>query len=215
MAVWEDSCWRRLPDPAARLTTPPPNALVQRSSAWMWELNGSYPGRRITMIRTSVVNDFDIIIDFTRPSAGPSTVAQQYGKRIVIGTTGFDDAGKEAIRQASAQDGNCVRLELTASASTWLQLLEQAAKVMGRAPISRLSRVPSTQGRCAIGYCSEHGKRLPRRWAVIEELCRDGREGITRGARAQHHRILDHPVGDWSARQPSCLPISASGGDHP
>jgi len=47
-----------------------------------------------------IVNDFDILIDFTRPEGTLDYLdfCQKHQKGIVIGTTGFDDAGKAAIK---------------------------------------------------------------------------------------------------------------------
>ena len=53
----------------------------------------------------AVKDDFDVLIDFTRPEGTLNHLAfcREHGKGMVIGTTGFDDAGKQAIRDA-AQD---------------------------------------------------------------------------------------------------------------
>jgi 4-hydroxy-tetrahydrodipicolinate reductase len=51
----------------------------------------------------AVKDDFDVFIDFTRPEGTLNHLAfcRQHGKGMVIGTTGFDDAGKQAIQDAS------------------------------------------------------------------------------------------------------------------
>ncbi|TGD32531.1 4-hydroxy-tetrahydrodipicolinate reductase, partial [Salmonella enterica subsp. enterica serovar Poona] len=51
----------------------------------------------------SVKDDFDVLVDFTRPEGTLAHLAfcRKYGKGMVIGTTGFDAAGKQAIREAS------------------------------------------------------------------------------------------------------------------
>lgn len=48
----------------------------------------------------AVKDDFDVFIDFTRPEGTLTHLAfcRQHGKGMVIGTTGFDDAGKQAIQ---------------------------------------------------------------------------------------------------------------------
>lgn len=48
----------------------------------------------------AVKEDFDVFIDFTRPEGTLAHLAfcRQHGKGMVIGTTGFDDAGKQAIQ---------------------------------------------------------------------------------------------------------------------
>jgi 4-hydroxy-tetrahydrodipicolinate reductase len=52
----------------------------------------------------AVKDDFDVLIDFTRPEGTLNHLAFcRNGKGMVIGTTGFDDAGKQAIRDASQE----------------------------------------------------------------------------------------------------------------
>lgn len=52
----------------------------------------------------AIKDDFDVFIDFTRPEGTLNHLAfcRQHGKGMVIGTTGFDEAGKQAIRDAAA-----------------------------------------------------------------------------------------------------------------
>ena len=52
----------------------------------------------------AVINDIDVLIDFTAPVATIANLAlcQQHGKRIVIGTTGLDDAQKAPPDEAAA-----------------------------------------------------------------------------------------------------------------
>ena len=77
-------------NPAARLTVAterPGSAVIGLD---VGELNGlGTLGVRITEGLESMVDDFDIIIDFTRPepTLAHLQLAQQHGKRIVIGTT--------------------------------------------------------------------------------------------------------------------------------
>src|SRR5689334_7341254 len=51
--------------------------------------------------------DFDVLVDFTRPEVTFSNLeyCHRARKRIVIGTTGFDDAGKARIAQAGKDIG--------------------------------------------------------------------------------------------------------------
>ncbi|MBP2848518.1 MULTISPECIES: 4-hydroxy-tetrahydrodipicolinate reductase [Dickeya] len=81
----------------------------------------------------AVVNDFDVFIDFTRPEGTLSHLAfcRQHGKGMVIGTTGFDDAGKAAIQQAAADIGIVFAANFSVGVNVLLKLLEKAAKVMG------------------------------------------------------------------------------------
>ncbi len=80
-----------------------------------------------------VVDDFDILIDFTRPEGTLAHLAfcQQHGKGMVIGTTGFDDAGKAAIQAAAEQIGIVFAANFSVGVNLVLKLLEKAAQVMG------------------------------------------------------------------------------------
>lgn len=80
-----------------------------------------------------VVNDFDILIDFTRPEGTLAHLAfcVAHGKAMVIGTTGFDDAGKAAIQAAAQQIGIVFAANFSVGVNVMLKLLEKAAKVMG------------------------------------------------------------------------------------
>lgn len=81
----------------------------------------------------AVVNDFDVFIDFTRPEGTLSHLefCRQHGKGMVIGTTGFDDAGKQAINDASAEIPIVFAANFSVGVNVMLKLLEKAAKVMG------------------------------------------------------------------------------------
>jgi 4-hydroxy-tetrahydrodipicolinate reductase len=50
---------------------------------------------------------------------------------MIIGTTGFDDAGKAAIRDAAADIGIVFAANFSVGVNLVLKLLEKAAKVMG------------------------------------------------------------------------------------
>ena len=58
----------------------------------------------------SALKDADCLIDFTRPEGSLLHLAacEQYGVNMVIGTTGFDDAGKAAIAQAAKKNRGSV-----------------------------------------------------------------------------------------------------------
>ncbi|WMY75027.1 4-hydroxy-tetrahydrodipicolinate reductase [Buttiauxella selenatireducens] len=81
----------------------------------------------------AVVEDFDVFIDFTRPEGTLNHLAfcRQHGKGMVIGTTGFDDAGKQAITDASADVPIVFAANFSVGVNVMLKLLEKAAKVMG------------------------------------------------------------------------------------
>ena len=80
-----------------------------------------------------ISGDFDVFIDFTRPEGTLHHLAfcRQHGKGMVIGTTGFDDAGKQAIEEASADIPVVFAANFSVGVNVMLKLLEKAAKVMG------------------------------------------------------------------------------------
>ncbi|OOF34282.1 4-hydroxy-tetrahydrodipicolinate reductase [Salinivibrio costicola] len=81
----------------------------------------------------NVSDDFDVIIDFTAPSATMAHLAlcQQQGKQLVIGTTGFDEAQKQVIHEAAESTALVMAPNYSVGVNLVFKLLEQAAKVMG------------------------------------------------------------------------------------
>ncbi|MDX7987522.1 4-hydroxy-tetrahydrodipicolinate reductase [Xenorhabdus sp. 12] len=80
-----------------------------------------------------VIDRFDVLVDFTRPEGTLSYLAicQQYRKAVVIGTTGFDDAGKQAIEDASREIPIVFAANFSVGVNLVLKLLEKAATIMG------------------------------------------------------------------------------------
>jgi 4-hydroxy-tetrahydrodipicolinate reductase len=80
-----------------------------------------------------VTDHFDVLIDFTCPKGTLEhlIICRQHGKAMVIGTTGFDDPGKAAIRAAAADIGIVFAANFSVGVNVVLKLLEKAAKVMG------------------------------------------------------------------------------------
>ncbi|MFD1804173.1 4-hydroxy-tetrahydrodipicolinate reductase [Mixta tenebrionis] len=81
----------------------------------------------------AVKDDFDIFIDFTRPEGTLAHLAfcRQHGKGMVIGTTGFDEAGKRAISAAAADIAIVFSANFSVGVNLLLKLLEKTAQVMG------------------------------------------------------------------------------------
>lgn len=78
-------------------------------------------------------NNFDVLIDFTRPQV---TLAHldwcvKYKKAIVIGTTGFSEVEKQRISTAAKQIPIVFAPNMSVGVNLTLKLLEMAAKVMG------------------------------------------------------------------------------------
>jgi len=81
----------------------------------------------------AVVNDFDVVIDFTglAPTLNHLSICREHGKKIVIGTTGFDDAQKAQIADASKEIGVVFAPNMSVGVNLCFKLLDMAARVMG------------------------------------------------------------------------------------
>lgn len=82
---------------------------------------------------SAVVNDFDVVIDFTglAPTLNHLSICREHGKKIVIGTTGFDDAQKAQIADASKDIGVVFAPNMSVGVNLCFKLLDLAARVMG------------------------------------------------------------------------------------
>ncbi len=77
--------------------------------------------------------DFDVLIDFTRPE---STLANldyclSAGTKMVIGTTGLDEAAKARIRAAASQTAIVFAPNMSVGVNLCFSLLDMAARVLG------------------------------------------------------------------------------------
>ena len=74
----------------------------------------------------------DVLIDFTRPEGTLAHLAacRAAGVRMVIGTTGFDDAGKAAIADAAREIPIVFAANMSVGVNVTLRLLEMAAKAL-------------------------------------------------------------------------------------
>lgn len=81
----------------------------------------------------SVSEQFDVLIDFTRPEVTLANlqVCRQAGKKIVIGTTGFSDEQKQQIFDAAKDVAVVFAPNMSVGVNLCLKLLDMAARVMG------------------------------------------------------------------------------------
>jgi 4-hydroxy-tetrahydrodipicolinate reductase len=81
----------------------------------------------------SVVDQFDVLIDFTRPDASMRfiEICREAGKKVVIGTTGYSDEQKAQIREAAKDVAIVMAPNMSVGVNLSLKLLEMTAKVMG------------------------------------------------------------------------------------
>jgi 4-hydroxy-tetrahydrodipicolinate reductase len=82
---------------------------------------------------TKVVDDFDVVIDFTGPAATMVHlgVCRQHGKALIIGTTGLDDKQKQAITDAGTEIPIVFAPNMSVGVNLCFRLLQLAARVMG------------------------------------------------------------------------------------
>lgn len=120
-----------LADPAIELAV----ALDRPDSPELGRDCGDFLGRR-----TGVPIDADldrlagaeVLIDFTRPEGTAAHLAacRRRGVRMVIGTTGFDDAGKQAIRDAAERIAIVFAPNMSVGVNATFRLLEVAAAIL-------------------------------------------------------------------------------------
>lgn len=82
---------------------------------------------------SAVLGDFDVLIDFTAPSATMDHLAQcrASGKRMVIGTTGLDEMQRAAIAAASEEIGVVFAPNMSIGVNLCFKLLDIASRVLG------------------------------------------------------------------------------------
>ncbi|KPK55681.1 MAG: 4-hydroxy-tetrahydrodipicolinate reductase [Thiotrichales bacterium SG8_50] len=91
-------------------------------------------GRNGVQVRANLENGgYDVLVDFTRPDVTLDNLAHcvAYKKGIVIGTTGFDDGGKQKITDASREIPVVFAPNMSVGVNVCLGLLEMAARIIG------------------------------------------------------------------------------------
>jgi 4-hydroxy-tetrahydrodipicolinate reductase len=81
----------------------------------------------------AVIEVFDVLIDFTVPAAtvNHAAICAQHGKKMVIGTTGYDAQQKASVIQASATTAICMASNFSTGVNLCFALLDMAARVLG------------------------------------------------------------------------------------
>lgn len=81
----------------------------------------------------AVVDAFDVLIDFTLPEATAAhvEVCRAAGRKMVIGTTGMDEAQRARIEAAGAETAVVFAPNMSVGVNLSLKLLEMAARVLG------------------------------------------------------------------------------------
>lgn len=81
----------------------------------------------------SVLDQFDVLIDFTHPSVTLKNleICRQAGKAMVIGTTGFSAAEKQMLSEAGRDISIVFAANFSVGVNLCLKLLDTAARVLG------------------------------------------------------------------------------------
>lgn len=79
-----------------------------------------------------VINDFDVLIDFTAPQATLDNIAlcAQHSKQVVIGTTGFSEDEKQQLNKLADTAALCVASNFSTGVNLCFKLLDVAARVL-------------------------------------------------------------------------------------
>jgi 4-hydroxy-tetrahydrodipicolinate reductase len=81
----------------------------------------------------AVLDDFDVLIDFTRPEPTLANLeaCRTSGRRMVIGTTGFSEHQKAQITLAAEDIAVVLAPNMSVGVNLCLKLLDMAARVLG------------------------------------------------------------------------------------
>lgn len=123
-------------DDRARLT----GAVVRPDSSLIGADAGELAGQGRLGVRLSgrleeIVDDFDVLIDFTTPALTLDNLAvcAEHGKRIVIGTTGFDDEQLKTLEGYAPSVPFVFAANMSTGVNLSLNLLATAARALGDA----------------------------------------------------------------------------------
>lgn len=106
----------------------------------------------------AVLAQSDVLIDFTRPEPTLKHLQKcvEKGVNIIIGTTGFDDAGKAAIQAAGEKTGVVFAANFSVGVNLTFHILDTVARVLNEATTSKSSKattatksMPQAAPRCA------------------------------------------------------------------
>jgi len=94
---------------------------------------GRATGVRVQADVDAVVRACDVLVDFTRPAGTLQylSACEAAGTGMVIGTTGFDEAGKAAIARHAEQIPVVFAANMSVGVTVLVDLIEQAARRLG------------------------------------------------------------------------------------
>ena len=90
-------------------------------------------GVRMVGDLAEVMDQFDVLIDFTTPAAtlANTELCATHGKGIVVGTTGFSTSEKQTLLAYQQQIPLCIAANFSTGVNLCLKLLQTAAQVLG------------------------------------------------------------------------------------
>lgn len=144
---------------------------------------GQQTGVKIASDFATALSGADVVIDFTRPEATLDYLqhCQQHGVQMIIGTTGFDDAGKAAIKAASEKIGIVFASNFSVGVNLTFKLLDMAARVLNEG-----YDIEITEAHHRFKVDAPSGTALRMGEVIADALGRDlkqcavyGREGVT------------------------------------
>lgn len=102
------------------------DGLGQDAAAFLGKASGAI----VTADLAEGLQGADVLIDFTRPEGTlqHAEYCAAHGIKLVIGTTGFDDAGKAALKAAAEKTAIVFAPNMSVGVNVTLKLLELAAK---------------------------------------------------------------------------------------
>ncbi len=168
-------------------------ALERPGAASLGEDAGAFLGRD-TGVRTTddleALAGADCLIDFTRPEGTLAHLEAcvRHGVKAVIGTTGLDAAGKQAIRAASQKTAIVFAPNMSVGVNATLKLLDMAARLLNSGyDVEVFEAHHRNKVDAPSGTALAMGEAVARAWGVsLDEVADWARHGNT-GVRETGH----------------------------
>ncbi|MFT5691616.1 MAG: 4-hydroxy-tetrahydrodipicolinate reductase [Oceanicoccus sp.] len=92
-----------------------------------------FSGVTIVSELSEVINDFDVLVDFTAPAAtvANAVICASAKKKMVIGTTGCTPEDQAAIAESASQSAICMASNFSTGVNLTFKLLKEAAEILG------------------------------------------------------------------------------------
>ncbi|WP_148716240.1 4-hydroxy-tetrahydrodipicolinate reductase [Chitinolyticbacter meiyuanensis] len=125
----------------------------------------------------------DVLIDFTRPEGTLAHLAlcREHHVNMIIGTTGFDEAGREAIKAASGDIAIVSAYNMSVGVNLVFKLLEVAAQVLNQGyDVEIVEMHHKHKVDAPSGTAIAMGEAVARAWdQELKNIATWSREGIT------------------------------------